>query len=168
MTIAAVCIRTMRRRSNSATVERLIDTWERALGHRRCWLHIGVPSCVGLYARSSSSFSAIAAYRTRIITKIRNHDTFAVLNMGNTSLPTEQPLTVAASWRLISAPQTIGLAVSDELGITAQGLPTLHRTNKRNDFDHSASNHQTTCDRRVCDGTAAAHERQRPASSPTK
>jgi putative pre-16S rRNA nuclease len=29
----------------------------------------------------------------------------------------------------------IGLAVSDELGITAQGLPTLHRTNKRNDFD---------------------------------
>src|SRR5215469_10581186 len=30
----------------------------------------------------------------------------------------------------------IGLAVSDELGVTAQGLPTLHRTNKRNDFDH--------------------------------
>jgi putative pre-16S rRNA nuclease len=29
----------------------------------------------------------------------------------------------------------IGLAVSDGLGITAQGLPTLHRTNKRNDFD---------------------------------
>jgi len=30
----------------------------------------------------------------------------------------------------------IGLAVSDELGVTAQGLPTLHRSNKRNDFDH--------------------------------
>jgi putative Holliday junction resolvase len=30
----------------------------------------------------------------------------------------------------------IGLAVSDELGLTAQGLPTLLRTNKRNDFDH--------------------------------
>lgn len=30
----------------------------------------------------------------------------------------------------------IGLAVTDELGMTAQGLPTLHRTNKRNDFDH--------------------------------
>ncbi len=29
----------------------------------------------------------------------------------------------------------IGLAVTDELGLTAQGLPTLHRTNKRNDFD---------------------------------
>ena len=30
----------------------------------------------------------------------------------------------------------IGLAVTDELGLTAQGLPTLHRTNTRNDFDH--------------------------------
>jgi len=30
----------------------------------------------------------------------------------------------------------IGLAVTDELGVTAQGLPTLHRSNKRNDFDH--------------------------------
>jgi putative Holliday junction resolvase len=30
----------------------------------------------------------------------------------------------------------IGLAVTDELGMTAQGLSTLHRTNKRNDFDH--------------------------------
>lgn len=30
----------------------------------------------------------------------------------------------------------IGLAVTDELGLTAQGLPTLHRTNKHNDFKH--------------------------------
>jgi len=30
----------------------------------------------------------------------------------------------------------IGLAVTDELGLTAQGLPTLCRTNKRSDFDH--------------------------------
>src|SRR6516225_8654149 len=30
----------------------------------------------------------------------------------------------------------IGLAVTDELGMTAQGLPTLHRANKRSDFDH--------------------------------
>ena len=30
----------------------------------------------------------------------------------------------------------IGLAVTDELGVTAQGLPTLHCTTKRNDFDH--------------------------------
>jgi putative holliday junction resolvase len=28
----------------------------------------------------------------------------------------------------------IGMAVSDELGITAQGLPTLERRNKRTDF----------------------------------
>ena len=28
----------------------------------------------------------------------------------------------------------IGLALSDELGITAQGLPTLERRNKRSDF----------------------------------
>ncbi len=32
--------------------------------------------------------------------------------------------------------RTIGLAVTDELGVTAQGLQTLRRTNKRNDFDH--------------------------------
>ena len=31
--------------------------------------------------------------------------------------------------------RTIGLAVSDELGITAQGLPTYRRSNKRNDLD---------------------------------
>jgi putative holliday junction resolvase len=32
--------------------------------------------------------------------------------------------------------KTIGLAVTDALGLTAQGLATLRRTNKRNDFDH--------------------------------
>ncbi len=32
--------------------------------------------------------------------------------------------------------RTIGLAVSDELGLTAQGLVTYRRSNKRNDFDH--------------------------------
>jgi len=30
--------------------------------------------------------------------------------------------------------KTIGLAVSDPLGITAQGLETLRRKNKRSDF----------------------------------
>jgi putative Holliday junction resolvase len=30
----------------------------------------------------------------------------------------------------------IGLAVTDQLGLTAQGLPTLYRSNKKNDFDH--------------------------------
>ena len=33
----------------------------------------------------------------------------------------------------------IGLAVSDPLGITAQGLDTLHRTNKRGDLAHLES-----------------------------
>jgi putative Holliday junction resolvase len=32
----------------------------------------------------------------------------------------------------------IGLAVSDPLGITAQGLPTLHRTRIREDLDYLA------------------------------
>ena len=32
--------------------------------------------------------------------------------------------------------RTIGLAISDELGVTAQGLPTYRRSNKRNDFDY--------------------------------
>ncbi|HZQ90311.1 MAG TPA: Holliday junction resolvase RuvX [Terriglobales bacterium] len=30
----------------------------------------------------------------------------------------------------------IGLAVSDPLGVSAQGLPTLHRKNKRSDLQH--------------------------------
>jgi putative Holliday junction resolvase len=30
----------------------------------------------------------------------------------------------------------IGLAVSDELGLTAQGLATYYRSNKKTDFDH--------------------------------
>ena len=31
--------------------------------------------------------------------------------------------------------KTIGMAVSDPLGITAQGLPTIRRKNKRTDFE---------------------------------
>ena len=32
--------------------------------------------------------------------------------------------------------RNIGLAVSDELGLTAQGLPTCRRSNKKHDFNH--------------------------------
>ncbi len=32
--------------------------------------------------------------------------------------------------------RTIGLAVSDKLGLTAQGLPSFRRSNKKNDLDH--------------------------------
>lgn len=34
--------------------------------------------------------------------------------------------------------KTIGMAVSDPLGITAQGLPTIRRKNKRGDFEQLA------------------------------
>jgi putative Holliday junction resolvase len=30
----------------------------------------------------------------------------------------------------------VGFAVTDELGLTAQGLPTYHRSNKKSDLDH--------------------------------
>jgi putative Holliday junction resolvase len=32
--------------------------------------------------------------------------------------------------------RNLGLAVSDELGLTAQGLPTYRRSNKKNDLEH--------------------------------
>lgn len=55
--------------------------------------------------------------------------------MGNTSSeqPPPPPSRVLA---LDYGSKSMGLAVTDELGITAQGLPTLRRTNKRNDLDY--------------------------------
>ena len=56
--------------------------------------------------------------------------------MGNTFTalqPVDQPPRVLA---LDFGSRHIGLAVSDELGVTAQGLPTLLRSNKRRDLDH--------------------------------
>ena len=56
--------------------------------------------------------------------------------MGNTFATTQlvdEPRRILA---LDFGTRNIGLAVSDELGITAQGLPTLRRSNKRNDLDH--------------------------------
>src|SRR5260370_24396767 len=47
------------------------------------------------------------------------------------------PETPASPGRLLGldfGSKTIGLAISDPLGITAQGLPTLRRKNKRLDF----------------------------------
>lgn len=32
--------------------------------------------------------------------------------------------------------RNMGFAVTDELGLTAQGLPTYRRSNRKNDFDH--------------------------------
>src|SRR5438067_6319303 len=39
--------------------------------------------------------------------------------------------------------KTIGMAISDPLGITAQGLPTLRRKNKRLDFEQLANTIRT-------------------------
>jgi putative pre-16S rRNA nuclease len=52
-------------------------------------------------------------------------------NLSSTAQPTASRILA-----LDFGARRIGLAVTDELGMTAQGLPTLHRTNKRNDFDH--------------------------------
>ena len=54
-------------------------------------------------------------------------------NTFTTAQPVDQPRRILA---LDFGSRNIGLAVSDELGITAQGLPTLRRSNKRNDFDY--------------------------------
>ena len=49
-----------------------------------------------------------------------------------TTYPRQQSRTLALDF----GSKSIGLAVTGELGLTAQGLPTLRRTNKRNDFEH--------------------------------
>ena len=54
-------------------------------------------------------------------------------NTFTTTQPDDQPPRILA---LDFGARNIGLAVSDELGVTAQGLPTLRRSTKRNDFDH--------------------------------
>ena len=56
------------------------------------------------------------------------------------SSPVNQPSGVshAVEHRILAldvGSRTIGLAVSDPLGITAQGLPTIRRKNKRADFE---------------------------------
>ena len=55
--------------------------------------------------------------------------------MENPSLPAPQVPNRSRILAIDFGARRIGLAVTDELGLTAQGLPTLHRTNKRNDFD---------------------------------
>jgi putative Holliday junction resolvase len=65
-----------------------------------------------------------------------DHDTFAVPDMEISSAPDSDPPRGARILALDFGSKNIGLAVTDELGVTAQGLPTLRRTNKRNDLDH--------------------------------
>jgi putative pre-16S rRNA nuclease len=55
----------------------------------------------------------------------------------NADVPTSIILAVPAEERILAldvGSKTIGLAVSDPLGITAQGLPTIRRKNKRTDL----------------------------------
>src|SRR5438445_10276248 len=57
------------------------------------------------------------------------------LHRGN--VPTSIILRVPAEERILAldvGSKTIGLAVSDPLGITAQGLETIRRKNRRTDF----------------------------------
>jgi len=56
-----------------------------------------------------------------------------MVNSSSAAPNTNQPPRILA---LDFGSKNIGLAVSDELGVTAQGLPTLRRSNKRNDLDH--------------------------------
>src|SRR5271169_608685 len=56
--------------------------------------------------------------------------------MENASSPEPAKTAVTRIMAIDYGSRRIGLAVTDELGMTAQGLPTLHRTNKRNDLDH--------------------------------
>ena len=56
-----------------------------------------------------------------------------MVNSSQAARTPDQPLRILA---LDFGSRNIGLAVTDELGLTAQGLPTLRRSNKRNDLDH--------------------------------
>src|SRR5271167_5212476 len=56
--------------------------------------------------------------------------------MVNSSQATQNPNQAPRILALDFGSKNIGLSVSDELGLTAQGLPTLRRSNKRNDLDH--------------------------------
>lgn len=55
--------------------------------------------------------------------------------MENSSGGWDTPGKVPRILALDFGSKTIGLAVSDELAMTAQGLPTIRRTNKHNDFN---------------------------------
>ncbi len=52
------------------------------------------------------------------------------------NLPTSNPGAPSRILALDFGLRNVGLAVSDALGVTAQGLPTYRRSNKKNDLDH--------------------------------
>lgn len=71
----------------------------------------------------------------------RDSDTVAseFASENDRSVAQETPRPVGAPGRVLGldvGSRRIGVAVSDPLGITAQGLETLQRRNKRHDFQH--------------------------------
>jgi putative holliday junction resolvase len=72
----------------------------------------------------------------RAQTQVPNMILFAGPQMVNSSQAIPEPDRPSRVLALDFGSNRIGLAVSDELGLTAQGLPTLRRSNKRNDLDH--------------------------------
>ncbi len=52
------------------------------------------------------------------------------------NLPTSNPGAPSRILALDFGLRNVGLAVSDALGVTAQGLPTYRRSNKKNDLAH--------------------------------
>ncbi len=56
--------------------------------------------------------------------------------MENTFATSSTPQPPTRILALDFGARNIGLAVSDELGVTAQGLPTYRRSNKKTDFNH--------------------------------
>jgi len=82
----------------------------------------------------------------RFLTKLRHYQTAPIVDQFrrsrqtyNSGVPSELPVSFDQSTRRILGldvgSKTIGLAVSDPLGITAQGLDTIRRKNKRADFE---------------------------------
>src|SRR5271165_1054217 len=126
-------MRRRRLRSASAAVEGLTDTCGTGAAPT-------FPAAFGSASRSSrvSAGFGLSSNRSGIRlcyshrTKIPNMILFAGPQMVNSPQSAQPPRILALDF----GSKNIGLAVSDELGLTAQGLPTLRRSNKRNDLDH--------------------------------
>src|SRR5208337_1222608 len=131
---AEVCERRRRRRSSSTTVERSKDTCGRGdSGPCSCRGGRSVCSRAGFGLSSSRS---VIRFMVLAPTCDSEHDSLAVSQMVNGSEQKRNPDQPPRILALDFGSKTIGLAVTDELGFTAQGLPTLRRSNKRNDLDH--------------------------------
>ena len=142
MSSAAACRRKRRRRSSSATVERLMDTCGTGVTPPAAFARCRGPRPVrGPVAHGQDSdcpadgraFALWYSHRGQIPNMILWLCRKWKIAPRSQTKPEPRPPRILA---LDFGAKSIGLAVSDELGLTAQGLPTLLRSNKRNDFDH--------------------------------